>query len=180
MAYQEIIDKYYPAGSRLRDIYIRHCRAVADLALDIAKGKNLDISFCEIEEAAMLHDIGIFLTDATGIGCHGKEPYILHGILGAKILRTEGFDEKYARVSERHTGTGITNEDIVNQSLPLPLTGSYMPETTLERLICYADKFYSKSGDMQRKPIELVIKSMERISPSSLQRFRLLQEEFGV
>ena len=31
--YNKIIDKYYPEGSRLRDIYLRHCRSVADLAL---------------------------------------------------------------------------------------------------------------------------------------------------
>lgn len=179
MTYQEIIDKYYPAGTRLRDIYIGHCRSVASLALEIARRKNLDIPADEIEEAAMLHDIGIFLTDAPGIECHGTHPYILHGVLGADLLRENGMPERDARVAERHTGSGITTDEINAQHLPLPAERDYMPETKLERLICYADKFYSKSGDMRRKPLERVRKSMERISASTLDRFNALHSEFG-
>ena len=67
MNYQDIIDKYYPAGSPLRDIYMRHCRSVANLAIEIADRKALETDRNEIEEAAMLHDLGIFLNDAPGI-----------------------------------------------------------------------------------------------------------------
>ena len=178
MNYQDIIDKYYPAGSPLRDIYMRHCRSVADLALEIAAGKHLDLDPKEIEEAAMLHDIGVFLTDAPGIECHGDEPYILHGVLGADLLRREGMPERDASVAERHTGAGITPEDIRDQHLPLPTDRDYMPATQLERLVCYADKFYSKSGDMKRKPMEKVERSMARISEATLARFIELQKEF--
>ena len=83
MDYQHIIDKYYPEGTRLRDIYMRHCQSVAGLASDIGGEKNLDIDPSEIEAAAMLHDIGIFLTDAPSIECRGTQPYILQGVLGA-------------------------------------------------------------------------------------------------
>ena len=136
MDYQHIIDKYYPEGTRLRDIYMRHCQSVAGLASDIAEEKNLDIDPSEIEAAAMLHDIGIFLTDAPSIECRGTQPYILHGILGAKLLREEGMDESVARVAERHTGAGISREEIISQGLPLPPDGDYMPASGLERLIC--------------------------------------------
>lgn len=178
MNYQEIIDKYYPAGSPLRDIYMRHCRSVANLAIEIADRKALDIDRNEIEEAAMLHDIGIFMTDAPGIECHGSEPYILHGVIGAQLLRENGMPERDARVAERHTGAGIDRDDIIAQNLPLPLDGDFMPATPLERLICYADKFYSKSGDMKRKPMEKVVASMKRISQGSLERFLKLKDEF--
>lgn len=156
---------------------MRHCRQVADLALEIAHSLALPLTDEEIDEAAMLHDIGICLTDACDIGCDGTEPYIRHGILGAKMLRDNGFSEQTARVAERHTGAGITAEDIVRQSLPLP-PGDYMPETQLERLVCYADKFYSKSGAMQRKPLDKVIRSMSRLGPETLERFMRLHEEF--
>lgn len=179
MDYQHIIDKYYPEGTRLRDIYMRHCRSVARLALDIAKGKRLPLDPAETEAAAMLHDIGIFLTDAPSIECRGTQPYILHGTLGAKLLREEGAGEKIARVAERHTGAGISSEEIISQNLPLPLDGDYMPSSQLERLICYADKFYSKSGSMERKPLDKVIRSMEKISPATLGRFMDLHKEFG-
>lgn len=178
MNYQDIIDKYYPAGSPLRDIYMRHCRSVADLAIEIAGTKHFDLDPKKIEEAAMLHDIGIFLTDAPSIGCHGHEPYILHGVLGADLLRDEGMPERDALVAERHTGSGITPDDIRDQQLPLPADRDYMPATLLERLVCYADKFYSKSGDMKRKSMEKVEKSMAHISEATLERFIRLRNEF--
>lgn len=179
MNYQDIIDKYYPAGSILRDIYMGHCRSVADLAVEIAKEKSLDVDPAQVEAAAMLHDVGIFLTDAPGIHCFGKEPYIRHGILGARLLREIGADEEWASVAERHTGAGITSEDIREFNLPLPL-GDYMPRTLLERLICYADKFYSKSGDMKQKPLERVRASMARHSAATLERFEKLHQEFAL
>ncbi|MCM1076239.1 MAG: HDIG domain-containing protein [Bacteroides sp.] len=179
MTYQDIIDKYYPAGSPLRDIYMRHCQSVTDLALEINERRHLNLNPDTVEEAAMLHDVGIFMTDAPDIECHGTRPYILHGVLGAELLRREGMPEADALVAERHTGAGITADDIASQKLPLSANGNYMPETTLERLICYADKFYSKSGDMKRKSLERVERSMQRISPSTLLRFKELQKEFG-
>ncbi|MCM1521179.1 MAG: HD domain-containing protein [Muribaculaceae bacterium] len=176
--YFQTIDKYYPADTLRRAIYLKHCRAVADLSLSIARRLSLPLDESVIETAAMLHDIGIFLTSAPDIGCNGSEPYIKHGILGAKLLREEGYPEEIARVAERHTGAGITAEEVIRQGLPLPVA-DYMPQTLLERLVCYADKFYSKNGDMKRKPLDKVIASMQRISPASTQRFLQLGKEFG-
>lgn len=178
MNYQEIIDKYYPAGTKCRGIFIQHSRQVADMALDIAHRCNLDISPQVIETAAMLHDIGIFLTNAPDIDCHGTHPYICHGTFGADLLRREGFDETIARVAERHTGAGLTIDDIDRQQLPLPRK-DFIPETTLEKLICYADKFFSKSGTMQQKSLDKVRASMARHSPDSLTRFDALHALFN-
>ncbi len=100
-------------------------------------------------------------------------------MLGAALLRSDGLGEDCARVAERHTGAGLSREDIARQHLPLDPDGDYMPQSTLERLVCYADKFYSKSGDMQRKPLEKVIRSMQRLSPETLERFMVLHREFG-
>lgn len=176
--YQIIIDKYYPVGSRRRDIYIHHCRQVANLALSISRKLHLPLDDDEIEAAGMLHDIGIFLTDAESIDCHGQEHYLKHGLLGGILLRKEGYPEEIARVAEHHTGAGITSEDIIANNLPLP-PKDYLPETLLERLICYADKFYSKSGDMKQKPLDKVFKSMEKLGPYSASRFEKMHEEFG-
>jgi len=177
--YQDIIDRYYPADTSLRDIYIRHCRSVADLALDIAHRKQLPLDPADVEAAAMLHDIGIFLTDAAGIHCHGTEPYIAHGRLGADLLRSCNAPEAYARVAERHTGTGLTPDDLPRTGGALPADRSYMPETLLERLICYADKFYSKNGDMKRKSTERVMASLSKFGQDAVERFKALQSEFG-
>ena len=99
--YQRIIDRHYPEGSPLRDIYLRHCRQVADKALSIARAKALTLPPGEIEAAAMLHDIGIFLCDAPSICCHGSEHYLRHGMLGADLLRAEGAPEELARAPHR-------------------------------------------------------------------------------
>lgn len=176
--YNHIIDKYYPAGTPLRDIYLRHCRQVADEAARIATRKHLPLDPKMIEGAAMTHDIGIFATDAPGIECHGTEPYIAHGTIGARLLRSEGAPEEWAGVAERHTGAGLTAAEITSQGLPLP-ANDYTPRTLLERLICYADKFYSKSGSMQRKNLEKVRRSMARFGAESLSRFNALHAEFG-
>lgn len=177
MDYQKIIDKYYPAGTPLRDIYMSHCRAVADEALDIATRKALDLSPENIEAAAMLHDIGIFKTDAPGIECRGSQPYIAHGIIGRELLLAEGVAEEIANVASRHTGSGLTAEDIIKQGLPLPAE-DLCPHTMLERLICYADKFYSKSGNMKRKSLEKVQAGMSAFGPESLTRFEQMRAEF--
>lgn len=177
--YQKIIDRYYLPGTPLREILLRHSRSVAELALEIAGRLELAVSPDLVEAAAMLHDIGIFMTDAPGIFCTGSEPYIRHGVLGADLLRSEGVCEEVARVAERHTGAGITPDDIRNMHLPLPVDRILMPQSLLERLICYADKFYSKSGDMQRKSLERVRQSMIRHSADTLARFEKLHGEFS-
>lgn len=177
--YQTIIDTKYPAGTPLRDIYMRHCRSVADKALSIADARSLPLDRDEIEAAAMLHDIGICLTDAPGIHCHGTEPYLAHGVLGAKMLREAGAPEIFARVAERHTGAGITADDIERNNLPMPAGRDLLPETLLEKLICYADKFYSKSGDMKEKPLERVRASIAKFGTPSAERFEQLHKLFS-
>lgn len=176
--YNELIDRYYAPGTRRREILVKHSRQVADKALKISRSLGLDLDETTVEAAAMLHDIGIVATDATGIDCHGTEPYLRHGVIGARMIREAGFPEEIARVAERHTGAGISAEDIVAMNLPLP-PGDYMPRTLLERLICYADKFFSKSGDMKEKPLERVRLSMAKHSSETVTRFEALHKEFG-
>lgn len=124
----------------------------------------------------MLHDIGIVLADAPGIECYGTEPYIRHGLLGAEILRAEGL-EAHARVAERHTGTGLTVEQITRQQLPLPAR-DFSPETLEEQVICYADKFYSKSHLEREKTPEQVLRSLEKFGDEGVERFRRWMEMF--
>lgn len=179
MIYPVLYEKYYPAGTPLRGILEKHSRSVAALALDINARLHLGLDPVQVEDAAMLHDIGIFLTDAPGIQCYGSEKYLRHGILGADLLRREGAPEWAARVAERHTGAGITPKDIEAMNLPLPVDRCLMPESLLEKLVCYADKFYSKNGDMQQKPLDRVRASMARHSVSTLERFEQLHAAFG-
>ncbi|MCM1370201.1 MAG: HDIG domain-containing protein [Candidatus Amulumruptor caecigallinarius] len=175
---ESIIEKYYTPGSDLHRVLTVHSRKVADMALECAHARNLDVDMNFIEEAALLHDIGIFLCNAPDIYCTGALPYICHGVEGAKLLRSEGYP-RHALVCERHTGAGLSIEDIKRQHLPLPLR-EMLPVSTEEKIICYADKFYSKSGDIEkRKSPEEVVRSMSRHGEACLQRFMELHRMFG-
>lgn len=176
--YISIIDKYYNDNSRLREILTTHSRLVADKALRCALDRNLDIDKTFVEEAAMLHDIGIFRCNAPDIQCFGSLPYICHGIEGRTILEAEGLP-LHALVCERHTGAGLTVDDIKRQNLPLPLR-DMTPQSLEEKLICYADKFFSKSGNIKlEKPLERVLASMERHGKETAERFLALHRLFG-
>ena len=172
-----IIDKYYPEENELKHILVTHSRAVADKALDIARRHpelNLDTQF--IEEAALLHDIGIFLTDADGIHCYGQHPYICHGYLGADLLRAEGYP-RHALVCERHTGAGMSLRSILEQNLPVPHR-DMVPVSLEEQVICFADKFFSKTRLDSEKTIEKALKSLSKFGEEGMVRFNNWCERF--
>lgn len=177
MDYNLIINKYCKDNDALRDILVRHSKAVADKALAIADAHpELKLDRLFILEAAMVHDIGIVLTDAPDIKCFGTEPYIRHGVLGAELMRAEGYP-KHARVCERHTGAGLSLAEIEAQNLPLPHI-DLLPETLEEKVICYADKFYSKTKLDREKTIEQAERSVAKHGEEGLKRFKKMEELF--
>ncbi|MBX3013281.1 MAG: hypothetical protein KF832_17310 [Caldilineaceae bacterium] len=143
-AYFQIIHKYIPPDSPTYPIYIIHCQLVAQKALTIAKQLHLSVkSQFFIEEAAMLHDIGIVRTNTPDIYCYGDLPYICHLAEGRKILEAEGLP-RHALVAETHVGVGLSKEQIQAQNLPLP-HHDMIPTTVEEEIISFADLFYSKN-----------------------------------
>ena len=127
----------------------------------------------------MLHDIGMRYTDAPGIYCYGTEPYIMHGILGRKMLDGLGL-YRHGRVCERHTGTGITSAEIISQRLPISPPRDLLPESVEEKLVCYADKFFSKSRPQDAaKPVDRVRMSLAKFGEDTVQRFDEMLQLFG-
>lgn len=180
----EIIRRFYPEDTPLRRRLIRHSGQVRDKALALAAQAPEPLDLEVVTCGAMLHDIGIGRCDAPGIDCRGEAPYIAHGIIGAKMLRDYGSEhgldlEKYARICERHTGSGLTSAEIRERKLPLP-ERDYLPETPEEALICLADKFFSKSGEMREKSLEKAYRSMSKFGPGPLGRFEELCRRFKV
>ena len=177
-----IIQRYYTPGNDDYRVLVLHSRQVADLAVTLSqrlidKGVPIDIEF--VEEAAMLHDIGMCKTDAPGIYCFGTEPYILHGIMGRRMLDGLGL-YRHGRVCERHTGAGITAAEIVAQNLPITPPRDLLPESLEEKVICYADKFFSKSRpDEPAKTIERARMSLAKFGGDTLQRFDEMLAMFG-
>ena len=178
----QIIEKFYDPGTRLYDILVNHSRIVTDKSLDIARSLphlNPDLEF--IETAAMLHDIGIFLTRSESIGCFGKAAYVCHGYLGRELLDELGLPPEYGMVSERHTGAGITKQNILLNHLPLPHR-DMVPISLEEKIICAADKYHSKNPKFSGKTMTTaeVIEGLRKINNDHAARFILWAEEFGL
>ena len=176
----QIIERYYPTDTLGYRILLTHSQQVAELALEVVR-QHPELACDErfVYEGAMLHDIGIYLTDAPTIGCYGTEPYLRHGYLGGELLRELGL-ERHAQVAERHTGTGLDSETIRTRGLDLPTDRLYMPQSIEERVICYADKFYSKTQLEHQKPLEKVRTSLAKYGADSLARFDQMHQQFQV
>lgn len=198
----DIIYHFYPHDTALRRLLILHSEKVRDKAfaiLEEARRNNPSTDLLCIDEqlvndGALLHDLGIGRTYGPGIHCEGNEPYICHGIIGARMLR-DLIDEnrclkfsvaperleQIARICERHTGAGLSMRDIVNQNLLITPPRDLVPETLEEKLVCLADKFYSKSGDPSKeKDLERVKRSLMKFGADSTARFEELCRLFSV
>ena len=117
---------------------IKHCKAVRDVAVRIAKKADADIKL--VEAGALLHDIGRSKT-------HG----ILHAVEGVKIARRIGVPLSIVYIIERHLGAGIPKEEAVKLGLP----EKDIPETLEEKIIAHADNLIQ---DGRRQRIEEEIK----------------------
>ncbi|HMA67593.1 MAG TPA: HD domain-containing protein [Desulfosalsimonadaceae bacterium] len=167
-----LIHEFYPPDSDLCRILLIHSRAVAERALQIARrldDEAPDLVF--IEEAALLHDIGIYLTNAPAIGCRGVWPYVCHGWLGRTILEQKGLF-RHALVCERHVGAGLSAAEIRSQGLALPVR-DMQPVSLEEQIICYADAFFSKTPQFNGRPLPFasVAETMRAYGEEKLQRF---------
>ncbi len=167
---------------------IRHCIAVAELALEIARLRNSkrrrsrssEGGECEAEEGskgrgneevdeelvfrgALLHDIGRSRT-------HG----IKHAYVGAEIARSLGLDERIVRIIERHIGAGIPAEEAKNFGLPAK---DFIPETIEEKIVACADNLIAHD---RRMSIEEALKEFkERLGANhpAVERAKKLYEE---
>jgi len=143
--------------------------------LDSAPWLAADREF--VIQAAMLHDVGIGLTHCPDLGCTGSLPYVCHGVAGRTILDNLGL-QRHGLVCERHVGVGISAEQAGRQRLPLPVR-DMLPLSLEERLICYADKFFSKTDNgRQEKTVDEIIAGLVRYDADGAGRFLALHRLF--
>jgi uncharacterized protein len=165
-----IIEKYYNPNSEAYKILVHHSHDVAYKALTIAKNRmdlNPDLRF--IEEAAMVHDIGVCRTFAPDIYCEGENAYICHGYLGSEMMMKEGYP-LHALVCERHTGAGLSLSHIIEENLPLPHR-EMLPLSIEEQIICFADKFYSKTHLGKERTVRTARSKLEKYDTETIIRF---------
>jgi len=118
-----------------------HCIQVARKALilgnRIQKQSNVEINTDLVYLGGLLHDIG-----------RAKTHDIDHGIEGAKVIRKFLHNERLAKIAMRHIGGGISKHEAKKLGLPVK---NYIPKTTEEKLVCYADKLFQYKLDKNDK-----------------------------
>jgi uncharacterized protein len=174
-----LIDKYYPPGTLAHEVLLRHSSRVAARAMAIALRLRCSVDLPFVEEAALLHDIGILYTDAPELGCSGALPYLAHAYKGRELLEAEGLP-RHALVCDRHIGVGLSAVEIAARHLPLPARDMF-PVTLEEQIVTYADLFFSKNpreNDRERSFAE-VRSSVERYGAEKLQRLDAWHDRFG-
>lgn len=175
---EAVITALHPVGSRSRDLLLRHGELVGRKALDIldrAPWLTADREF--VIQAAMLHDVGIGLTHCPDLGCTGSLPYVCHGVAGRRILDELGL-QRHGLVCERHVGVGISAAQARRQCIPLPAR-DMLPLSLEERLICYADKFFSKTDNgRHEKSLDEIVAGLMRYDADGAGRFLAFHRRF--
>lgn len=144
---------------------IKHCKTVAELAVEIAKSceeKGMKIDLQLVEIGALLHDIGRSRTHS-----------IHHAVAGAKIAKSLGLSKPIISIITRHVGGGITAKTAKQLEWPKDV---YIPQTLEEKIVSYADKLIEGSN---RVPIEKTIERFrsDMLPPSAITRLEKLHKE---
>jgi uncharacterized protein len=113
---------------------VAHCIAVSTAALSLAGRVNVPLDRELVRQGGLFHDIGRART-------HGID----HAIAGVEIARELGLSEQLVLIIERHIGAGITEAEAVRLGLPRK---GYLPMTTEEKLVSYADNLVSGVREM--------------------------------
>ncbi|MFJ8934352.1 HD domain-containing protein [Streptomyces sp. NPDC102365] len=177
---QEIrsLHKQYAPTEEAFELVYTHCVIVEEIARQLLRKKQLsDIDPELVRVGCLLHDIGVYLLyDDAGQLDHAN--YIKHGILGYGVLKAEGLDESLCRFCSRHTGVGLTKDDVRVQQLALPVA-DYLAETPEERLLMYADKFHTKTDPPKLMTAVAYANYVRRFGSDKEVKFNRLREEFG-
>jgi len=108
---------------------VRHCIAVSDLAVRIAKRCGADVEL--VEAGSLLHDLG-----------RSKSHGLDHAVIGVKIAKEKKLPESVVRIIERHIGGGIAKAEARRLGLP---ERDYIPKTLEEKIVSQADKLIANA-----------------------------------
>jgi len=115
----ELLEKQFGANRAGLDIVLQHSRMVADKALAIARGSRiagLDLDF--IEQAALLHDIGVARIYARCSTASERRP--TSATASSAVRSSRQRDTRGTPWSASVTSGRASVQDIERQRLPLP------------------------------------------------------------
>jgi uncharacterized protein len=169
-------ERHAPTAQALEVVYT-HCLIVCGIAEQLHARSGQDLDTALVRAGSLLHDIGVYrLFDEAGQVDHAN--YIRHGVLGYELLREEGLPEEICRFASRHTGVGLTRDDVLRQGLPLP-PADYVAETGEEILVMYADKFHSKTTPPTFLTADAYAASVRRFGEDKVAAFKSMRAVFG-
>jgi uncharacterized protein len=114
------------------DWVIDHSIAVCKKAIKISNNFDIDIDL--IKQGSLLHDIG-----------RSKTNGIKHAIIGSEIAIKHGFNNKIAKIIERHIGGGISKSEAKLLGLPAK---DYIPITLEEKIVAHSDNLLNGSDEV--------------------------------
>ena len=171
--------RHAPTPETLAGVYT-HSEIVRRIALGLLAGLGTAADGIDaglVRAGCLLHDIGVYrLYDAAGR--LGDAGYIRHGVLGHELLAEAGYPEELCRFASRHTGVGITRQDVLRQELPLP-PADYVAQTPEEALVMYADKFHTKSAPPYFLTAATYAAEVARFGQDKPAAFARLRDQFG-
>jgi uncharacterized protein len=170
-------EKYAPTQEAF-DLVYTHCEIVGEIAAQLLARTEHNLNTALVRAGCLLHDIGVYRLYDAG-GKLDAADYVRHGLLGYELLRAEGFPDEVCRFCARHTGMGLTRDDVRNQNLPLPLA-DYLAESDEEKLVMYADKFHSKSRPPTFYTVGSALARVRRYGADKATTFTLFRDGFGV
>jgi uncharacterized protein len=177
--YDEIValhKKYAPSQAAF-DVVFTHCQIVWEIAEQLIEKSGLAVDRDLVKVACLLHDIGVYRLYLPN-GEIDHPVYIKHGTEGYALLREEGFEEYLCRFASHHTGVGLTEQEILEDHLPIP-PADYFAETPEETLVMYADKFHTKTDPPKFMTADTYAEKLAKFGEAKVARFRRFEQEFG-
>jgi uncharacterized protein len=174
-------ERYAPTPEAFENVY-SHCVIVWRVAEQLLTGAGASHGMADVDAdlvraGCLLHDVGVYrLFDDAGLLDYAR--YMRHGVLGYELLAEAGYPEAICRFASRHTGVGITREDVIRQELPLP-PADYVAETPEEALVMYADKFHTKATPPSFLSAEFYAAYVRRFGAEKVTAFDELRGRFG-
>jgi uncharacterized protein len=146
------------------DGLMRHVEAVSKYAVEVAESlADADVALVQI--GGLLHDIGRCKTNG-----------IAHGVVGGKLLRSLGVDERVAKIAEKHVGAGITEKEAARLHLA---RGNYMPETLEEKIVAAVDNLIEGTKRVTIDKAEADFNAKLNGNPAAIRIRSLHDEVFG-
>jgi uncharacterized protein len=173
----EQLHRRYAVNDKVFKIVYEHCQIIAEIASWCVAKNKLAVNEEILTAGCLLHDIGTYALFNEDAKITNRHNYLQHTILGAALLREEGFDERLSAMVRTHGLMGLSEQEITANGFGMPRT-DYLPVTLEARLLCYADRFHSKHPAFNA--YDTFVSRLHCNLPAQAQKLRDAAEEFGV